>query len=105
MHRSYQLISVIKSLTKHDLTADLDACRGKSVKIRQHPACVFIVHHFTTQLGVCGVYRHVDGRDVHFNYAVNVAVGHVGERNVVSVEKGQPRVVVLEIEGVAHALW
>jgi hypothetical protein len=48
------------------------------------------------------MYRNVYRRDVHLNDALNLSFTDVCERNVISVQEGKARVIVLEIAGFAH---
>jgi hypothetical protein len=50
------------------------------------------------------MHRYIHGGNVHFDYAVDVLVGHIGKGHVVSVEKREARIVILEVKSLAHSL-
>ena len=81
---------------------DADARRRESVQVPQAGAAVGIAQHFGTQVGVGGVYRHVQRRDAHPDDAVGVLVAEIGHSDIVAQQKGQPGVVILEIQAPAH---
>ena len=62
---------------------------GKPAKIGKHLARSLVLHHLNAKLGICGVHRNVNGRDMHLDYTVNISVSHIGESDVISVEKGK----------------
>ena len=104
-HGAVQFDTVVQSLAKHDLRAEGDSRLGKAVEIGKHLTCTFVFHHLYAQFGVGGVYRYVDGGDVHGDQAFYVGIAQIGERDVVAVQKGETVVVVLKIERFAHSFW
>ena len=50
------------------------------------------------------MHRDVDGGDAHFDNAVDVRVGKVGERDIIAEKEGKAAVVVFEINIFAHSL-
>ena len=51
------------------------------------------------------MHRHVYGRKTHLYDTLYVLVGHIGKGYVIAVDKGQTRVVVLEVDRLSHSLW
>ena len=90
-------------MAEHELDVERYAARRERVQIAQHASGVLVAHHPHAQLGVGRVDRNVDGRDAHFHDALNLRGREVGERDVVTVQKRQPLVVVLEIQAFAQA--
>ena len=41
--------------------------------------------------------------DVHLNYPVDIALTQIGQRNIISKQKGKARVIVFKIERLPHA--
>ena len=103
-HGAIQLLPIVDAAAEDDLTAQGDARLGQSGQIIQHQPRPLVVHHLHPQLGVGGMHRDVDRRDMHLNDAVDVLVAEVGHGDEVAVEEGQAAVVVLEVEGLPHPL-
>ena len=54
------------------------------------------------ELGVRGVDGDVDGADAQINDALSLPLRQIGEGDIVALQKAQPGIVVLKIEGLAH---
>ena len=98
-----QLVAVVHPAAEHQLAVDRDARLHQPAQIAEGLAPAAVGQHFAAQLGVGGVDRDVDGRDVHPDDAVDLVVVHIGQGDIVAEEEGQPLVVVLEIQAPAHA--
>ena len=55
------------------------------------------------ELGVRGVDGDVDGADAQINDALSLPLRQIGEGDIVALQKAQPGIVVLKIEGLAHS--
>ena len=50
------------------------------------------------------MYRDIDGRNTHFDNALHILILHIGEGNIVTVDEREAGVIVLEVNGLTHAL-
>ena len=64
---------------------------------------MLVAQHFAAQGLVRCVHRHVYGAYVQGDNALNLALGEIGERDVIAKKKAQTRVVIFKIHGFAHA--
>ena len=55
------------------------------------------------ELGIRGVDGHIDGTDAQVNDALRLPLGEVGEGDVVALQEAEAGVVILKIQGLAHA--
>ena len=104
MHGAIKLLAVVKSLAKNNLRRYFDICIGKSFDIPKHLARTLVFHHLAAKLGICGMNRDIDRRNMHLDDAVDIRVGHISQRNVVSVKEGKAGVVVLKIQALSQPL-
>ena len=84
-------LTVHGDLVPGEAAHDLDALPGPAVFQHLHP-----------QRPVGGVDGHVDGGDAQVDDALHLPLGEVGQGQVVAHQKGQPGVVILEIEALPH---
>ena len=98
-----ELVAVVDAPAEHQLAVDGDAALHQAGQVLQHLAAPFIRQHPHAELGIGGVDRDVDGRDMHLDDAVDLVVLHVGHGDIVAEQKGQALVVVLEVEALTHS--
>ena len=104
MQRTTQLIAVVHALADDQLTVHRDAgLRESRQQLERFPG-TRIAQHLHAQLRIRGLHRNIEGRNVHFEDALHVLLGQIGHGNVVAHQERQPRVIVLDIQRVAHAL-
>ena len=99
-----QFLAVIEAGADNDLGIDADVVRGQLGDILEHLAAAGVFHQFDPQLRVGGVDRDIDGADVHFDDAGDVLIGHIGEGDIAAEQEAHAAVVILKVEGFAHAL-
>ena len=97
-----QLVAVVHAAAKHQLTVDGNAALHQTGQVLEHLAAALIGQHPHPQLGVGGVHRDIDRRDVHLDDAVDLVILHIGHSDVVTEQKAQPLVIILEIQALAH---
>ena len=102
LHRLLQGLPVVVAGAADDLAIHRDPALGETpdegVALRR----AGVPEQLCAQFGVGRVDRDIDGADVQVDDALDLALGEVRERDVVAGEKAQPRVVVLEVERLAH---
>ena len=97
-----KLFAIVDAPAEHQLTVDGDAALHQTGQVLEHLAAPLVGQHPDTELGVGGVHRDVDGRDVHLDDAVDLVILHIGHGDVVAEQKAQPLVIILEIQALAH---
>ena len=97
-----QLVAVVDAAAEHQLAVDSNAALHQTGQVLEHLAAALIGQHSHPQLGVGGVHRDIDGRDVHLDDAVDLVILHIGHGDVVAEQKAQPLVIILEIQALAH---
>ena len=100
---AFQLLSVIKSLAKNDLPVHFNARFIEPVHLFQRFTRKTIVKHPAAQFRIRSLKRDVNGRHVIFDDALHIHIRHVGERYIISLQKGKPGIVVLKIERRTHS--
>ena len=98
-----QLLAVIEAGADNDLGIDADVVRGQLGDILEHLAAAWVFHQFDPQLRIGGVDRDIDGADVHFDDTGDVLIGHIGEGDIAAEQEAHAAVVILKVEGFAHA--
>ena len=93
-----KLFAIIDAPAEHQLTVDGDAALHQTGQILEHFTAPLVGQHPDTELGVGGVHRDVDRRDVHLDDAVDLVILHIGHGDVVAEQKAQPLVIILEIQ-------
>ena len=101
--RLVEIVAVIPCRTQHDLAVHRNACFAHLPEIFQRLARFFIAEHFAAELRIGRLHRDID-RHMHFDDALDIMVGQVGQRDIAALQKGKARIVVLEIDRVAHSL-
>lgn len=104
LHGLHERLAVVKSGTADDLAVHDDAAAGKAAHYINAFARVFIAQKPHPKLWVGRVNGDVHRAYVQVDYALNLALGQICQRNVVSQQKAQARVIVLEVHRLAHAL-
>ena len=102
--RLFQLRPVVPAGAADDLRVDLYPCPGKGIQMPQTFAAPGIAQHFCAQVGVGGMHRDVQRRDVHADDPVRVLVAEIGHGDVIAQQEGKARVVILKIKAFAHPL-
>ena len=97
-----QLIAVVDAPAEHQLAVDGNAALHQAGQVLKHLAAAPVGQHPDAELGVGGVDRNVDRRDVHLDDAVDLMVLHVRHGDIVAEQKGQALVVILEVKALAH---
>ena len=80
-----QLRAVVHAAANHQLAVHFNARRSQILQLLQNLARLFVGQHPHPQLGVGGVYRNIDGADVHGFDALHLTLTHVGEGDIVAV--------------------
>ena len=97
-----QLVTVVPAGADHDLTVHHDARLTERLDVVQRPPGILIAQHGAVELGIGGVDGDVDGADVQVDDALRLALRQVRQGNVVAQQEAEPRIVVLEVERLAH---
>ena len=101
--RLMQIVAVIPCRAEDDLTVHRHAGIGHAAKIFQRFTGFFVAEHFIAQQRIGRLHGDID-RHMHFDDAVNILVGEVGQRDIAALQKGEPGIVILEIDRIPHPL-
>ena len=63
---------------------------------------IFVAEELGTKLGIGGVDGNVNGTDVQVDDALRLALGKVGERDVIAHQEAEACIVILKIERLSH---
>ena len=103
VQRTFEFLTVVKSLAYHQLAVHLDAAFCKTLHDLQRFARTRVAQHFHTQLRIGRLHRNVDRRNVHAQDAVDVCFRQVGHRDIVAHQEGHARIVIFHIKRFPHA--
>ena len=102
--RVVERLAVVDTRAHHHLPVHLDP----AVEQRRQPAqarrAATVPEQPGTELGIGGVDAHVERAELLGEHPLEVGLGEPGERGEVPVEKGEPVVVVLQVQAAAHPL-
>ena len=62
-----------------------------------------VAEHFTAKRRIGRMNRNIDRRHLHFNDSANIALIHIGKRNIISHQKRKPRIIILKIQRFSHS--
>ena len=97
------MVAVVPAGADHDLPVHDDARLAEGLDIVQGTGGVLVAQHGAVELGVGGVDGDVDGADVQVDDPLDFPLRQVGQGDVVAQQEAQPGIVILEIQGGAHA--
>ena len=97
-----QLVPVVPAGADHDLPVHHDPRLAEGPDIVQGPQGVLVSQHGAVELGVRGVNGDVDGADAQVDDPLGLPLRQVGQGDIVALQKAQPGVVVLKIQGLPH---
>ena len=66
---------------------------------------MLVLHHLHAKLGVGRMHRNIYRLHTHFYYSVNVLLTHIRKSDVIAVNEGETRVVILKIKRLTKSLW
>ena len=96
--------AVVDAGAHHDLPVHLDARLEQDPEPAQACGTPGIAQHVGPHGRIRGVDGHVERSQALVDDSLGVELGEAGERREVSVEEGEPVVVVLHVQAAAHAL-
>ena len=97
-----QLVAIVDTTAEHQLAVDRDAALHQPGQVLEHLSAPLIGQHPHPELGVGGVDRDVDGRNVHLDDAVDLMVLHVGHGDVVAKQERKALIIILKIKALPH---
>ena len=98
-----EMRAVVQARDEHHLGMDLDAQAGQPAQLLHHVGRSWAAKETTPQRQVGGVHRDIERAEPLLLQARPVIASQVGQRDKVAKEEGVAIVVVLDIEGAAHA--
>ena len=96
--------AVVDTRAHHDLAVHLDARVEEQLEPAQARRAAPVAQEPRAHVGVGGVDAHVQRTEAFGDHAFEIGLGEAGEGGEVPVEKGEPVVVVLQVEALAHPL-
>ena len=98
----FQLVSVIDTLTQYDLSIHGDSCIVQHIHLIQSLSCKTVMQHFTPEFRIHCLERNVDRFQMIADHTLNILLTHIGKRNIISLKKGKPGIIILKIQRLTH---
>ena len=102
--RTFQLLSVIKTLAKHYLAIHLYAGLIKSVHLFQRLSRKPVMKHPAAQFRIGRLEGNIDRGQVILDNPVHILLRHVGEGHIISLQKRKPGIIVFKVQRFPHPL-
>ena len=83
----------------------MNPCFIKTVYFFQGFSGKSVVQHFTAKLGIHRLKRNVHRLHMIINDTVDIVIGHIGQGDIISLQKRKPGIIVFKIERITHTLW
>ena len=99
---SIQLLPIIEAFAQNNLAVHFDSGLIKRVHLFQCFPGEPVVEHPAAQVRIHGLEGNVDGLQAESDDPLQIMPAHVGQGHIVSLEEGQPGIVVFKIERIPH---
>ena len=98
-----QFPAIVNTLAQNDLSVHLNARFPQPLYLRKDVPGKPVVQHPAAQLWIRSVKGNIDGREMVLDNSVDIVVIHIGQRNIISLEKGKSGIIILKVERVTHS--
>ena len=100
----FQLFTVVDTFAEHNLTVHNNARLIETIHLFEGVPGEAVMKHLTAKLRVHGLEGNINRLHAVGDDALYILVTHIGKGHIIALQKRKPGIIVLEIQGIPHAL-